>query len=272
VPRPETGSCSFAEASAVAPRGGGRYAAEIEESWRGGAGAHGGFIAGLVLRAIVAEVDDPERAPRSLSMHYVSPPAAGPCEMVVRVERAGRSLSTLSARLEQEGELRALALAACSRAWDAPGYAGDTAPEAPAAESVEVLELGPSTGAPNFFSHVEVRPTVGGFTGSGSPRVGGWMRTRPPAAIDAPAAALLLDAWWPAVFALVPRPVGAPTIDLTIHFRRALPATGPDDAVFALFSTRQVHDGFFEEDGELWSASGELLAQSRQLALLRGPV
>ena len=36
------------------------------------------------------------------------------------VERAGRSLSTLSARMEQDGSLVALALAAFSIPWTAP--------------------------------------------------------------------------------------------------------------------------------------------------------
>jgi hypothetical protein len=66
-------------------------------------------------------------------------------------------------------------------------------------------------------------------------------------------------------------PVAAPTVDLTIHFRRALPLPGMDPAapLLGLFTSRFSADGFFEEDGELWSPDGVLLAQSRQLALLR---
>ena len=63
----------------------------------------------------------------------------------------------------------------------------------------------------------------------------------------------------------------APTVDLTIHFRGPLPqpAAEPGERVLAVFRTRLAREGFLEEDGELWSRDGVLLAHSRQLALLR---
>jgi len=65
--------------------------------------------------------------------------------------------------------------------------------------------------------------------------------------------------------------VAAPTIDLTIHIRRPLPPAGmaPEDYVLGRFSTRLAVSGVWEEDGELWTPGGELVAQSRQLALVR---
>ena len=48
-------------------------------------------------------------------------------------------------------------------------------------------------------------------------------------------------------------------------FRAPLPVTGP---LLARFTSRLARDGYFEEDGELWTADGTLVAQSRQLALL----
>jgi acyl-CoA thioesterase len=62
---------------------------------------------------------------------------------------------------------------------------------------------------------------------------------------------------------------GVPTVDLTVHFRAAWPADlDPSDFALVVFRSRLARDGFVEEDGEVWTRSGVLLAQSRQLALL----
>ncbi len=233
----------------------------------------------LVLRGMLAALDPTTgsaggacaRAPRSLTVHFVSRPVEGPCEVAVRVARAGRSLHTLLARLEQDGEPRAVALGAFSPAWSGPEMASGEAPAAPPPEDIEPLAFG--AGMPEFFSHVELRPVFGGVAGSGAEgmEVGGWIRTRPVLPVDPLVVAFLADAVWPAPYTRLEAPLLAPTIDLTIHFRRALPATPDGEPVLARFCTRLVHDGFFEEDGELWSRDGRLLAQSRQLALLREP-
>jgi hypothetical protein len=59
-------------------------------------------------------------------------------------------------------------------------------------------------------------------------------------------------------------PGWVPTVQLSFYLR-GVPSGGP---VAAEFTTRRLHDGMFEEDGTIWDASGRLLAQSRQLALL----
>jgi acyl-CoA thioesterase len=76
---------------------------------------------------------------------------------------------------------------------------------------------------------------------------------------------MLSDAWWPSPLPRLTRPAALPTIDLTVHFRS--PPVG-DGHVLAVFRSSTSAGGFFEEDGELWSRDGVLLAQSRQLALL----
>ncbi len=65
-----------------------------------------------------------------------------------------------------------------------------------------------------------------------------------------------------------------PTVDLTVHFRGPVPppSMAPDDPFLVRFRTRVVAEGFFEEDGEVWSPDGVLLAQSRQLGVVLAPV
>jgi len=122
-----------------------------------------------------------------------------------------------------------------------------------------------------MFQNYSVRSAVGepAFSGA-APYSGAWLRAREPRQLDAPLAAAILDAWFPAPFVHLDRAAPAPTLDYTVHFRSPLPPpnAAPDDPYLAVFRSGLARHGFFEEDGELWSADGILLAQSRQLALL----
>ena len=104
-------------------------------------------------------------------------------------------------------------------------------------------------------------------------RSGGWVRLSDPCLADYPVVAALADALPPAFFAAVTpdeRFRGIPTVELSVYFRAPLPLRGarPDDFLLAVFESRVLQKGFIEEDGEIWSRDGVLMAQSRQLALL----
>jgi acyl-CoA thioesterase len=129
-------------------------------------------------------------------------------------------------------------------------------------------------GMPPLLEHLKMAPRLGEAPFSGrrlepgeAPVAGGWIELAdPPAEIDAAVVALLTDAWWPPSLQPLSAPAGAPTIDLTIHFRAELPV--PAQPVLGVFRSAASIGGFVEEDGELYLADGTLLAQSRQLALL----
>jgi acyl-CoA thioesterase len=61
-----------------------------------------------------------------------------------------------------------------------------------------------------------------------------------------------------------------PTVELTVHFRdrERLCTLAPEEHCLAVFRSKTAQEGFIEEDGEIWSADGRLLAQCRQLAVL----
>jgi hypothetical protein len=104
--------------TALAPLTPTRWRGEISDRWWVVRGPFGGYVATFLTRAMVAAVDDPARRPRSLTVHYVEAPKAGPVEVSATVERARRSSTAVSLRLEQDGRPVALALGA---AWEEDG-------------------------------------------------------------------------------------------------------------------------------------------------------
>jgi acyl-CoA thioesterase len=219
---------------------------------------------------MVAELADPAREPRSLTCHYLRPPRDGAVRLDVALERTGRSLSTVTARLSQEGRLCVLAVGAFAPELPAAAdYAGPP-PAAPPPDDIAPLAFRP--GMMPVVGQFETRPALGAppLSGADEALAGGWLRFAEPRPVDAIALAMYADAWMPSAFARLRAPVAAPTIDLTVHFRApaAAAALPPDEPVLAVFRSSTAAGGFFEEDGELWSRDGVLLAHSRQLALI----
>jgi acyl-CoA thioesterase len=243
-----------------------RFAVDVDTAWSAPVGPNGGYVAALVLRAMLAAMDRPERAPRSLSLHFLRTLAQGRAVVEVVEERAGRSLSTLSARVVQDDRLCVLALAACATDYPSEGEYGTRLPACPPAAAAPVLAVHPQ--APPIVHQFEMRPAFGAepFSGANEAVTGGWLRLAEPRPLDALALAAFTDAWWPSPWTRLRAPSAAPTIDLTIHFRARPPA---DDApLLVRFASSTARDGFFEEDAQVWAPDGTLLAQARQLALL----
>jgi acyl-CoA thioesterase len=253
------------------PSGDGGLEGEIVAGWETPRGPLGGYVMAIVLRGFALAVDDPERQARSATMHFLRVPETGPVTVRATIERAGRSLTSVSGRLEQGGKLVGLALGAYSKPWPSPhlnestmpGVAPPGAPDAPQASRGG----GPR---PPFLRQMTMEHRFGAepFSGADRGEAGGWLGLVEERPIDAMAVAVLADAWfpapWPKLTALAP----APTIDLTVHFRSPLPVDA--QMLLGRFRNRVVRDGFFDEDGELWAPDGTLVAQSRQLGLLLG--
>jgi acyl-CoA thioesterase len=226
----------------------------------------------MLTRALIETVAEPARAPRSLTIHYARAPEPGPVRIQTVIERAGRSLTTLSARMERDGSLIALALAAFSVPWRAPEISELPPPDVAPADRLQGSQL-PDT-APHFTRHLVLQPRVevAPFTGSDGPMdFTAWVGLADPRPIDALSLAFFCDALLPAVFMRLTDPSVVPTIDLTVHFRASMPGSvsrDPQELCLAQMSTRVIHDGFFEEDGVIWAADGTVLAQSRQLAIV----
>lgn len=282
---------SFERATAVEALGDGRFGAVVDTTWSAPIGPNGGYIAAIIVRALLAHVDpEAQRRLRSLTLHYLRPPQGGEFEIEVETVRSGRRFSTGRIRAFQGGREIVAGLGALG-APDLPA-AGGWAPLAPQAEPPPAREAGiaeldayrPGDGLwmnsesspAEIAKHVRMAPTVGAppFSGQelapGEPAAaGGWVMLGEAQPIDTAVVALATDIWWPPAFGPLSTPALAPTIDLTIHIRADVPPAGlPDQPILGMFRTVANEAGLIDEDGQLFLADGTLLAQSRQLALL----
>jgi acyl-CoA thioesterase len=272
-----TTAAAFDRAIAVEASGDGRYDAVVDPGWAAPMGPNGGYLAAIVVRALEAELDPAgDRRLRSLTCHYLRRPSEGPIELAVEQIRSGRRFTSARVTARQDGREVLAALAALS-VPDLP----EVATWLPVAPDVGPPPAGDpgwapfQDGMPELLRQVRIAPRIGGTLFSGrpvepgiAPETGGWIELTEPRGIDTALVALCTDVWWPPALEPLSAPAGAPTIDLTIHFRADLPRDPlPDRPLLGVFRSAAATGGLVEEDGRVFAADGALLAQSRQLAL-----
>jgi len=256
----------FAAASAVHRRDETTWAGEIAPGWDIGGNADGGYTLAIAARAAAEASGRPD--PVTVTGHYLAPGRPGPVQIEARVLRRGRRFSTVAATLASAGVPVVAVLGSFA---ELGGYAGpervDAAPpDLPPPEDCYLIEA-TETFPPPFMGRVELRlhPDELPFTGpTGPPRVSGWFRFPGGEPIDPLGLLVAVDAFPPTVFRAGLPVAWTPTLELTAHVR-ARPEPG---WLRCAFTTRFITGGFLEEDGEVWDASGRLVAQSRQLALI----
>jgi acyl-CoA thioesterase len=259
----------FDEGTAVTRVAEDTFAANVSTDWWVFTGANGGYLASVLLRALTERVGDPLRMARSLTVHYLRPPASGAATITTRLVRAGRSVATVTATMVQNDAEVALATAVF--AYPRPSVAFHDA-VMPAVTPVDETPppAWPRESFPPISQRFEYRPVRSQaiFAGEDRAEVGTWLRLREPRRLDPVLLATIADAAVPAIFPKATAPVAATTIDLTVHFRSAADTDPGDGWCLGMFASTVAVDGFVEEDGEIWSPDGRLLAHSRQLAIV----
>jgi acyl-CoA thioesterase len=252
----------------VEPAGEGVYTAELTGRWNALAGVpNGGYLLAVVLRALAADMPLPD--PVVASASYLRPGAPGPARIETEVVRAGRRVATGEARLLQ-GDREILRLLATFADLDQANGRTEIAARPPVLpppdEAPDIMDGAPPLPGVNITEHFEYRPAELPGWARGKPNgtadLAFWLRFRDGRQPDPIALAAMVDCAAPAVLELGVR--GSATIELTVHIR-GRPAPG---WLACRALTRHVVGGFHEEDFEIWDATGTLVAQSRQFAVL----
>ena len=253
-------------ATALTPRGNGSFAAELDPGWFV-MGPNGGYVAALLMRAAQSVDATAGRPARSMNIQYQRAGAAGPVLLDVAVTRSGRSLVFTTVRMHQGDQLLAQAMVALGHGRSQVSFQDLRPPQFPGPDELPGVAA-PEELLPAIAHRFDYRPTeqVELF---GSDRSEGWcwLRLKERRVIDDAVLSLMVDALFPAMFFRKVDPHFYATVDLTVHLRNPVPPAY-DDWCLAHVATRTAAEGFVEEDCDIYDASGSLLAQGRQLALM----
>lgn len=277
VPSPEDAASEteFDRATSLDLIGKASYAVEITDRWRVIGGApNGGYLATLVLRAMRMQLaarglDLPD--PLTSTGHFVTAATPDPARIDIEVVRTGKRHATLSGRLTQDGHERLRVLATFGNLDRATGPTVETSGPPPDLPPLQDCQPSPARVDAPLLRRFELRfipGTIGGAVGepSGEAIIGAWMRFADGRQPDALALPLFADALPPAALNVSDAVLWIATVELTVHVRRR-PVEG---WLRAQFETKLLLDGYLEEDGQLWDADDNLVAISRQLAVMRG--
>lgn len=235
------------------------------KTWWVEQGPNGGYVAAILARAM-AQAQDVGTPLRSVSTRFLKGADPGEVTVETRLERTGRTVTTASATMRQDGQATALAQATFGAERDGFDLDGLPPPDViPWDQGMELPRRGPLT-PPTFTQHVDYRIAGGDLplSKAKAPRMHVWMRLQDPSPWDDALVVFLADAWMPAAFAALEAPAGLPTIDLTVHLTGQRPKD-PEAPVLGVFTADQAGQGYVIEDGDLWTSDGRLVARMRQL-------
>jgi hypothetical protein len=231
----------------------------------------------IAARAMRDPIPHPD--PVSITAHYLAPPEPGDVDVEVEVLRSGRRHSTVTGRVVQEGRERVRLLGTFADlavgTGDGPVRVSREPPALPPiGDCLDVNAEADTRGYPappilRRFDHRVPEPLTTWAEGrpTGRGEMGGYVQWPDGAPMDTLGLLVVADCYPPAVFNAGLAIGWVPTIELTVQIRRR-PAPG---YLRAWMRTDAITGDYLEEDGELWDADGNLVALSRQLALVARP-
>ena len=267
----DSASTEFDRAVALQRVDDGRWQAEIQDGWDFAGTPNGGYLLSIATAALIELTGRPD--PITITAHYLAAARPGPAELKGELLKAGRRHATARAELRQGDRVIAQILGTFGHLSESPpsGLCHEAGlPDLPPPENC--IAPAPTPGGfvpPPITERVEIRlhPTHAGFAVGrphGRAEMGGWARFADARPVDTRALPLLADCFPPPVFNCGIALTSVPTIELTVHVhKRPVPGW-----LGEWFTTDHIAGGYLEEDGVIWDETGDVVAVSRQMAIL----
>jgi acyl-CoA thioesterase len=236
-------------------------------------GPYGGITAATVVKALMQH---PGRLgdPIALTVNYAAALTSIPFTLKARAARTNRSTQHWTVEMTQEDAegqaqvvLTATAVTAARRStWRQVDH---PMPQVPPPDQVDIARRIDGVA---WLDRYEMRVIEGGLpavwdgTGEHS-RSLLWMRDNPGRVLDFVSLTSLSDLFLPRVWLRRATRVPVGTVSMTVYFHAnpaELMAAGTDH-VLGQAQAQAFHDGFFDQNGQIWSRDGHLLVTTHQI-------
>jgi acyl-CoA thioesterase len=271
-----TSSSPFTDLTTVKRSGDGAFNATIDPKWTVGTKVHGGCLMAVCAAAAHKAVEDESLAPLALAANYFTAPSPGAVDLAVTIRRRGRQISLVQVEVSQDNRPALTCSVNLGRVdVDEPRYHEPLAPaDFPAAPPPDAIPATPDHMLGNIIHFTQgcdlrLEPATSRFFEGheGPPITRMWIR---------PAAGDESHPVTPTLFAIMAADISppvtmhrgifgwTPTVQLTTYLRRR-PTPG---WMRVIASSTVIGDSWFEEDHVVLDATGHVIVQSRQLAML----
>lgn len=242
----------------------GVFERDIDRTFWGWDGQFGGYVLALALEACRATAPSDSHRERSLSLNFMRRVQEGRLRIAVVVERAGRTVSNLSFKITVDDKPVSTGIAMFADDRDAQAFMIAEPPDLTVPTNVPERSPIP---APTM-DHIHVWPTGDGgiLQGADVTEAGGWMKLRQHGGADERFGFFAADGCVPLAYARFDKPQVGGSLDFTAFFREPFPNSIIEEGepIRVVLRSARAHRGYVDEDAELWSASGDLLMQTRQ--------
>jgi acyl-CoA thioesterase len=264
----------FDEATRVTA-GDSRWQGQTSDDYWAFVGPFGGATAATLLRALI---EHPERSgdPLSLTVNYCAPIAQGAFDLDVRLVKANRSSQHWCVELTQGGgEVATLATGVFAERRPSWSHQPAEFPKAPPFEQILPYPRIKASWANQYdFRFVEGYPDFSGAKSDALPASTFsklWIADRVPRKIDMLSLMSMSDAFFARVFHTKRELMPFGTVSLTTYFHTDADDLAREDIsrVLAVADAKIFHKSYGDQNGELWSPNGRLLATTTQIAYFK---
>ncbi len=243
----------------------------IPDTWAQGRTTFGGLTAAILCEATKRDTD-PSRPLRNFEISFLRPlEALKPFEIQVETLANGKTVTIKSARIVQQGKVRATARADYVLPLESNIVIDTfTLPQLKEKDKSVLLK---GDHLPSFFQHFDNHIATEGvpFCGQEVPELGGWMafKDAPKKVTDAHLICVI-DSWPPAASPHYDGFKPLSTLSWSVLFANPSNKVSPTEHLGYLSKVNFGENGLSSSQAEVWAPEGKLLARSFQTNIIYG--